>query len=97
MAHACCLTSNSRLPTRSLEREVLLHLSREKTLVLRERIFAKNAKDGAPYAMLMPRGRVGHPPSVKAALELLADEGKVRLEKSGGHLDVLDSTRIYPL
>jgi hypothetical protein len=37
----------------------------------------------------------GH--SVKATLELLAGEGKVRLDKSGGHLDVLDSTRIYPL
>jgi hypothetical protein len=35
--------------------------------------------------------------SVKAALELLAEEGKVRLEKSGGHLDVLDTTRIYPV
>jgi hypothetical protein len=35
--------------------------------------------------------------SILAAAELLADEGKVRVEKSGGHEDVLDVTKIYPL
>jgi hypothetical protein len=35
--------------------------------------------------------------SVIAAVDLLAEEGKVIREKSGGHLNPYDGIRIYPL